>query len=181
MSMIGHHNYYPDFIEQSYNVKWTLLSHVKYIVTKKKELNDIFTGANELTDRSFVDFLPENRPAYPVFAVDYLGERNGPTGSVGTYAIEYRGNDSKFELNYSYGIVGVKRSIQVLHDSIIGTLRGEYLSAGIHMYDFTDHNNPPRDTGHLFEITLEESTFEFNPITQKPMGGFDLIYSVQFR
>ncbi len=182
MSMIEQYSYAVSLIERSYNAKWTILSNVKYMVTSRDELNAMFQGEhNELEERSFVDFLPENRPPYPIFAVDYLGERTNPSGSLGAYVISFRGNDNTFQLNSSYGVVGLKRHIQHLHDSIISTFARLQLEAGMELYDFTNTSNPPVNTSKLFNMILEESSFEQNPQTLRPMGGFDLIYSVQFR
>jgi len=182
MSMIEQYTYAAALIESSYNIKWTILSNVKYIVTSRQELNRMFTGEGmELQDESFIDFLPENRGAYPVFAVDYLGERLNPSGSTGAYVISYRGNDNNFQLNHSYGIMGVKRHIQHLHDSMIATFKALSHDAGTKLYDFTNPDNAPVDTCKLFTMKLEESSFEQNPMTGRPMGGFDLIYSVELR
>lgn len=175
------HSYKVREVELSYNIKWTILSHVKYIVTTSKVLASLFDSEfTKLREESFIDSLPESRTPYPQFAVDYLGERMNPGGTLGTYVISFRGADNSFMPNSMYGIMTLKRKLQLLHDTIVATLgdSAQEDNSGLKLYDFTAEGNEPAGTGLNFNLSFEETTFEADPATGRQMGGIDWVFSV---
>lgn len=174
------HTYKVRELELSYNVKWTILSHVKYMVTTSKILRELFDDEfNKLREQSFIDSLPENRTSYPQFGVDYLGEKMNPGGTLGTYVIAYRGAENTFLPNHIHGEWTLKRKLQMLHDSFIVTFADiEQDNSGIPLYDFTKQGNVPSDLDVNFKMTFEETSFEVDPATGRAMGGVDWIFSI---
>lgn len=180
MLLTSMHTYKVREAEFSYNVKWTILSHVKYMVTTSKILRQLFDDEfTKLREESFIDSLPENTVNYPVFAVDYLGEKTNPGGTLGTYVIAYRGAENTFLPNAVHGQMTLKRKLQLLHDTFLITFASiEEDTSGIILYDFTKQGNVPKDTGVNFKMTFEETSFEVDPTTGRALGGIDWIFSI---
>lgn len=179
MLVTSMHDYKVRELELSYNIKWTILSHIKYMVTTSMILKQLFADEfTKLREESFIDSLPENRTPYPLFAVDYLGEKMNPTGTMGTYVIAYRGAENVFVPNSVHGKMTLKRKLQLLHDTFICTLADvETDNSGLALYDFTKEGEP-KDLCMNFKMNFEETSFEVDPATGRAMGGIDWIFSV---
>ncbi len=104
----------------SYNVKWTLLMHVRHIVrgdTFVKQFDKL------LPDESFLDSTPFEYGQDPIFGVEYMGMREGSESSVdpqpgGMYIIAFRGVSAGIRPKSEYGVDSRNRRLLFLHDSI---------------------------------------------------------------
>ena len=61
-------------VELSYNIKWTMLKVVQYIVNNSDLKKKVF-GNKKLDDEHFADAIRDSYTAVPVFAVEYDGVR----------------------------------------------------------------------------------------------------------
>lgn len=166
----------------SYNVKWTLLMHVRQIVksdTFKKEFE------KDLPDSSFIDSTPLLFGADPIFGVEYMGMREGSSelqaAPGGLYVVGFRGMSMLIEAVNEFGIDSRNRRLLFLHDSIITTLKNRSDAPGMALYNFRNKDNPPTKLGKTFSLTLVESTFPLQESTGGRLEGFDLVYFIEER
>jgi hypothetical protein len=165
----------------SYNVKWTLLSHIRQIAK-----SDTFRRQfdKDLPDSSFIDSTPFEWGVDPVFGVEYMGVREqvgGSFESVGLYIISFRGASQPLQPLNEFGIDSRSRRLLFLHDSMKLNLknRGEG-STGLTVLNFRNKDNTPTPIAPEKTITLVflESSFPLAEQSTRRLEGFDLVYNV---
>lgn len=158
-----------------HNVKWTLLSNLRYIVSQKD-----FNGFWEpkLTDENFADSTPSKLMGKPMFGVEFMGK---PEGIEGLYEMAYRGPRSTIELNHTWALMSPASKLGFIHDSVILTLAEEERRQRVKLYDFTEESAVPTDTGKLLKLEFIESSFEIDEATGERREGINWVYSVTER
>lgn len=168
--------------EWTYNIKWTILSMIAYMITKEKPLSDLFDKVlhDSVDAVQFADYLPEILTDKPVFACDFLGHRSFAPNTVDRlYVVQYRGVMGTFSPSSEPGEENLSRAIEFLHDSLITNF--VHLSAHhrLKIFDFRQKGVTPRDTTSLMAMHIEESTFEYDPSTGARLNGLNLMYRVE--
>jgi hypothetical protein len=176
------HSYPVKESETTYNIKWTILSHIKYWIGKEKKLIALFDGVlHNVTpaEKSFVDFLPEEAPPHPLFACDFLGFREFDNNVFGRmFAVQYRGVKINFKPSNKFGENNANRGLEFLHDTLIKNFSYMSIHAGIEIYNFTIPDRIPVGMKHKMAMYLEESLFEFDPDTLVRRNGINWIFRV---
>ena len=165
----------------SYNVKWTLLMHVRHIA-KSDTFKKLF--GKDLPDTSFIDSTPFEWGTDPMFGVEYMGVREevpGASEAVGLYVISYRGASQPLQPRHEFGVDSRSRNLLFLHDSYKLNFKnwGEG-SLGMVVYNFRNKDNPPTPIAPDKSITLIflESSFPLSEQSQRRLEGFDLVYGI---
>lgn len=175
------HDYSVFESEWSYNIKWTILSHCAYIISKEVSIRDLFSGvlARDIDEVEFRDYLPENMPENPIFACEFLGHRSFVPSEVDRlYAIQYRGAIHDFFSSSEYGERNMIRAIEFLHDTIISNIREATTKNRFPIFDFTKKGQPPTQTAYSIALSIEESVFDYDPNTLERLNGIDWVYRV---
>jgi len=163
-----------------YNVKWTILSHLRYMMLSEP-LNYIW-GEERLSDESFVDSTPARLSSRPLFGVEFMGlERVIAKNTFNeglVFVISYRSRRGNVRLESEYGTISDSRKLILIHDTIItnfGMLSGENK---LEVWDFRSEADIPRKLNKLIKMDLRESSFDMDEVTGERANGVDFVYAV---
>lgn len=171
------HNY--KILEEftTYNMKWTLLSHVKYIVLSE-ELSGIWEP--KLTDHSFVDSTPSKFQTVPIFGVDFMGR--GEVNNRNSYMFEvvYRGLRQSIGLSHEWGKPTPSKNLSLIHDAVILNIADQDRKQLISLYDFTEESRVPVNTNRFVEFEFVESSYATNDFGERE-EGINWVYAIRER
>jgi len=178
MSIESIHSYPILINEMIHNMKWTILSHLKYIVLSN-DFNDKWEP--HLTDRNFVDSTPSFLTTTPLFGVEFQGNQEITEGLAALFEIVYRGITGPIELEHGWGVMSPSRRLSFIHDSICLNFYELDRLQNIRIYNFTEPSNIPSDTGKLMMMKFVESSFVTDDQTGSRMDGINWVYEVRER
>ena len=158
------HSYPIGVDNTTYNMKWTLLSHVKYIATRE-EFNHIWEP--KLTDRSFVDSTPSKFMDIQIFGVDFMGRGD-------------RGLIARVGLSSEWGEPSPSKNLAFMHDVIILSLAEQNRKQLIKLYDFIEPSRMPKDLKKYIACDFVESNYATNDFGERE-EGINWVYAVYER
>jgi hypothetical protein len=162
----------------SHNIKWTLLSHVKYIVTS---VGFESLWPSPLKDENFGDTTPTRLTNKPMFGVEFMGLQNIATGNKGIYIVSYRGPRRQITLKHEWAKMSESRRLCFLHDSILANLGELERKQSLDIYDFANKNNPPSKTGKIMNLEFIDSSFDVDDNTGERFDSCDWSFAIEER
>lgn len=164
--------------ERSYNIKWTILKHIQYMMNREKIFNDLFSSG--LGDDHFYDSLSIESKNIPAFGVDYFGKRSNPEGLEDLYQIRYVGRQIEIKSNNRFGIESNNRTLLMVHDIIIFNFTELNQMNRLEIFNFPVPDIQPVKSGHTFSMDLLESVPSRNEITHSRVNAMEFTYSVKY-
>lgn len=161
----------------TYNMKWTLLSHVKYIIMSE-EFNHVWEP--KLNDTSFVDSTPNKFLTVPMFGVDFMGRGEVNNRQSFMFEIVYRGLRQQIALSHEWGIKNPSKNLALVHDAIIINIADQDRRQLIKLFDFKMPNRKPIDTGKMMEFEFVESNYSSNEFGERE-EGINWVYAIRER
>lgn len=178
MSIETIHNYPILADDHVYNIKWTLLSHVKYI-TQSKEFTLVWD--TPLGDENYMDAIPGSFQGKPIFGVEFMGMQEVAGGKKGVYIISYRGSHGAIKIKSEWGIESPSRKLGFIHDSILLNFFSLERKQDLKIYNFVNGDNVPPDTNKLMHLEFVGSNFLQDEESGERANGIDWTFLISER
>ena len=160
----------PGTFEVNYNIKWTILKWVQYIVNDigifSKE--DIGPGAISpyFPDNHLYDAISNEYNRMPAFGSDFMHTVESDS-TVNRYEyihkLVYRGRLIDITPEEKYGVKSKNKQLIKIHDCIAFNFEKLSTDNQLVVLNFTDEFNEPRKTAEQFSMRLIESSFPDDP------------------
>ena len=171
-------DYSVDEKEHSYNIKWTILKHIQYMINKAKVFKEIFPGG--LSDDHFYDALSVESKNLPAFGVDYFGKRAVGGGAEDIYQIRYVGRQIEISANNRFGVESNNRILLFVHDLIINNFTKLNQLNKLEIFNFPVPDIEPVKSGHTFTMELLETVPSRDEVTHSRVNAMEFTFSVKF-
>jgi hypothetical protein len=169
-------DYKPTELQVSYNIKWTILHHIKYIVNRVKLFDNLYPDG--LDGTHFYDALSQEYKNLPAFGIDYLGKRVVGAELEDLFLIRYVGMNVQIIPENRFGIVTDNRTLLTLHDLLYYNFEKLSRNNSLIMYTFEHDKLDPNLTQIGFSMELLDSIPSRDEKTHARVNQFEMTYGV---
>jgi hypothetical protein len=167
--------YVPEDVEFAYNIKWTILSHIRYMLNYRQVFEDL---PNKILPESHLyDSLSDTYNNLPAFGIDYIGKRSPDEQGEDLFAIKFISRGYDVSPGFIWGNQTLNRLVLKIHDFLMHNFSELSRGNNLIIYDFGKISISPEPTSTSFSMRLIESSIDRGDIDAK-RGSFDMVYSI---
>ncbi len=159
----------------AYNIKWTILMHLRHIVNRNKIFVDLYPDG--LDENHFFDSLSSEYKILPAFGVDYLGKRVVSADVEDLFMVRYVGRAIDIIPLNRYGIASENRRLLAVHDDIFHNFQWLSKDNKLRIYKFRDDTLDPIISNIAFTMDLLDSIPSRDEATHTRVNSLEMTFS----
>ncbi len=169
--------YETDQFRPAYDIKWTILQHIRHIVNRNKVFSDLFSSG--LPEDHFYDALSNEYKLLPAFGVDYVGKRVVGSEVQDLFLIRYVGKRIEIKPFNRYGIQSENRRLLNIHDDLYNNFIKLSRRNGLVILQFRDDTLDPVESAVGFTMDLLDSIPSRDENTHARVNSLEMTYGLK--